>query len=103
MDKNKNYNDIENEEEDDGIVVLLDDEGNECSFEHLDTFELNGDVYVVLIPADDEDADEVVIFRVGEYDDSDEEALFPIEDQDELNAAFEEFKSRMADEFDFEE
>ena len=103
MDENKNYNEAEETEEDDGIVVLLDDEGNECSFEHLDTFELNGEVYVVLLPADDEDADEVLIFRTGMYDDSDEEALFPIDDPAELDMAFEEFKSRMADEFDFEE
>ena len=103
MDENKNFNNPEETEEDDGIVVLLDDEGNECSFEHLDTFELNGEVYVVLLPADDEDADEVLIFRTGAYEDSDEEALFPIEDPAELDMAFEEFKIRMADEFDFEE
>lgn len=103
MDENKNFNEVENEEEEDGIVVLLDDEGNECSFEHLDTFELNGEVYVVLLPADDEEADEVLIFRVGSYEDSDEEALFPIDDPAELDMAFEEFKVRMADEFEFDE
>ena len=102
MDENKNYNEIEDEEEDDGIVVLLDDEGNECSFEHLDTFELNGETYVVLLPAEDEEADEVVIFRVGEYEDG-EEALLPIEDPAELDMAYEEFKSRMSEEFDFDD
>lgn len=102
MDENMIFNDAENEAEDDGIVVLLDDEGNECSFEHLDTFELNDEVYIVLLPADEE-TDEVVIFRAGEYDGTDEEALFPIDDPAELDMAFEEFKRRMADEFDFED
>lgn len=101
MDDNQLFNDVENEEEE-GIVTLLDDQGNEHQFEHLDTFEYNGDTYVVLVPAiEDEDADEVLIFKLG-TDENDQEVLLAIEDEAELDMVFEEFKNRMQDEFDFE-
>lgn len=101
MDENRNNDEMENLE--DGLVTLLDDEGNEHDFEHLDTFEYNGEAYVVLVPAtDDEEADEVLIFKLG-TDEDDNEVLLAIEDEEELDEVFEEFKSRMQEEFDFEE
>ena len=101
-DKEKNQQDGE-EDLENGIVTLLDDEGNEHNFEHLDTFEFNGETYVVLLPAeeDEEESDEVLIFALGKDEDG-KEVLLPIEDEAELDMAFEEFKTRMADEFDFE-
>ncbi len=92
-------------EERDDIVVLVDENGEEVEFEHLDTIELNGNEYVVLLPIDEseeeKDIDEVVILKIehGEADDS----FVSVEDDDELDAVFEEFRVRMEDEFDFEE
>lgn len=90
-------------EERDGIVVLVDEDGQEVEFEHLDTIEMDGNRYVVLLPVEEEeDADEVVILRaepIGE----DEESYVSIDNEQELNQVFEEFKERMKDEFDFEE
>lgn len=91
--------------EEENKVVLLDEEGAEHEFEHLDTFEYNGEAYVVLIPlAEDaeEEADEVLIFRLV-TDEEGQEALYAIEDEAELDMVFEEFKNRMRDEFDFED
>lgn len=95
-------------EERDNIIVLVDEDGEETEFELIDSFELNGNEYVVLLPAigyeevydEDEDEEEVVILRV-ERNENDEESFVNIEDDDELDSVFEEFKSRMEDEYDF--
>lgn len=99
--KTKVPQDAENSE-DDGVVMLLDEDGNEHAFEHLDSFEFNGDVYVCMASADEgEDSDEVLIFTLS-TDEEGNEALLLVEDEAELDMAFEEFKKRMQDEFDFE-
>jgi uncharacterized protein YrzB (UPF0473 family) len=95
-------------EERDDIVVLLDEDGEEVEFEHLDTVELNGNEYIVLLPldveeSDDEtDADEIVILKI-EHNDDGEDSFVSVEDEEELNSVFEEFKLRAEEEFDFSE
>ncbi len=95
------------DEERDDIVVLIDENGDEVEFEHLDTIEMNGNEYVVLIPLDEEPEDdqeeeEVVILKVEHNEDGDD-SFVTIEDDDELDEVFEEFKSRMEEEFDYDE
>lgn len=86
----------------DNIVVLNDEHGNEVEFEYLDLIEHNEETYVVLLPADEE-ADEVVILKCEESeDDSDEESYCSVEDQDLLNEIFEIFKEKNKDNFDFD-
>ncbi|MBZ4645541.1 MAG: hypothetical protein JG777_1030 [Clostridia bacterium] len=88
-------------EEREDIVVLVDENGEEVEFEHLDTIEMNDSKYVVLLPLEEEgEEDEVVILKVAE-DENGEDSLIAVEDEDELNEVFEEFKLRMEDEFDF--
>ncbi len=91
------------QEEEEGIVHLVNDEGEEHAFLHLDSFAFNGETYVVLLPADegDEDCDEVLIYTLRVEEDE-SETLMPIEDEAELDMAYEEFKNRMHDEYDFE-
>ena len=36
--------------ENENIVLLTDDEGNEVEFEHIDTVEMNEEMYVILLP-----------------------------------------------------
>ena len=51
-------------------VVLTDEDGNEVEFEHIDTVEVDGNLYMAFIPAElavDEEA-EVVILRVDDED-----------------------------------
>ena len=85
----------------DNIVTLNDEFGNEVQFEFLDLVEYNGEEYVVLLPADDEDG-EVVILKVEELDD-DKDSYTSVEDEDILMAVFRIFKNKFKDEFDFEE
>lgn len=95
-------------EERDDVVVLLDEDGGEVEFEHLDTVELNGNEYIVLLPLDEaeaedgSDADEIVILKI-EHDADGEDSFISVEDEEELNSVFEEFKLRAEEEYDFSE
>jgi uncharacterized protein YrzB (UPF0473 family) len=94
-------------EERDDLVVLIDEDGNEVEFEHLDTIEMDEKEYVVLLPVDqeendEEDIEEVVILRI-EHNEDGEDSFASVEDEEELQAVFEEFKLRMEDEFDFDD
>ena len=51
---------INAEDEESNIIVLEDDLGNEVEFEYLDVIEYEGEEYILLLPADDEEADEVL-------------------------------------------
>lgn len=90
-------------EEEEGLVTLVNDDGEEHTFLHLDSFEFNGEIYVVLLPADegDEDCNEVLIYTLKTEDDG-SETLLPIDDEAELDMAYDEFKNRMSEEYDFE-
>ena len=79
-------------------ITLYDEDGKEIEFEHLDTVSYNDNLYVVLLEVleNGEENDEVVIFRIEQTDDEDD-ALVVIEDEDELNAVFEEFQNRLED------
>ena len=90
----------ENEE----IVILYDEDGNEQKFEFLDTIEMDSGTYVALAPFDedeeiDEDEEVEVLFMKIEPDpeNDEEEILTVVEDEDELDAVFEEFQQRMED------
>jgi len=67
------------------IIELYDENGNLQKFKLLDTFGMDEDDYVVLIPVDESD-DLTYILRI-EYANNDELNLVGIEDQNELNAA----------------
>lgn len=96
------------EEERDDIIVLIGEDGEEVEFEHLDTVEFDGNEYVILLPLDEEgeeeneEVDEVVILKVDHNEDG-EDAFVTVDDEDELNKVFEEFKTRMEEDYDFEE
>lgn len=94
------------EEERDDIVVLVGEDGEEVEFEHIDTVELNGNEYVVLLPLEEEqeneEVDEVIILKV-EHNEEGEDSFVTVDDEDELNEVFEEFKARMEEEYDFDE
>jgi len=84
--------------EESNIVTLYDEENNPIDYEHLDTFEVDSKVYIVLLEVleNGEENDEVCIFRLEE-DENGEDLLSVIEDEDELMAAFEEFENRLED------
>ena len=71
------------------FVTLIDEDGNEVEFEHIDTVEYEGVTYLAFIPAElsvEEDA-EVVIMQVV-TDENGEELLEGVEDDDITDAVF---------------
>ncbi len=85
--------------ENDNIIILNDDEGNEVEFEFLDFIPYRGKEYVVLLPVSDE-ADEVVILQLEEADDE-TESYISVDNELTLQAVFEIFKERAKDTFNF--
>lgn len=80
----------------DNIIILEDDNGNQVEFAVIDVYELNEETYfamVEVVEAGEEESDEVLIMKV-EGADTDDAQLIPVEDEDELQAAFEEFLKR---------
>lgn len=80
------------QEQDDGIIELVDDEGTVVKFRLLDVTEYKGEKYTLLLaaePNDDVEEDEVVIFRLNE----EEETLEPIEVEALLEEVFEFYQS----------
>jgi len=77
----------EHDDEEFDTVVLTDDEGKDHEFLHLDTLELEGSTYFVLMPisedeSEDEDDDEAIILKLGK-DAEGGEMLLDIEDDEE--------------------
>ena len=71
------------------FVTLIDEDGNEVEFEHIDTVEYEGVTYLAFIPAElsvEEDA-EVVIMQIV-TDENGEELLEGVEDDDIADAVF---------------
>lgn len=95
----------ENYNEEDNIVILNDEDGNEVKFEFLDLVELDDEEYVVLLPVTEEreeDEGEVVILKIEDTDEeSDEESYVSVESEETLNKVFEIFKEKFKDDFDF--
>lgn len=70
------------------FVTLIDEDGNEVEFEHIDTLEHEGTTYLAFIPADlslEEEA-EVVIMQVVE--ENGEELLEAVEDDEIADTVF---------------
>ncbi len=87
------------------LVDLFDEDGNKQTVVHLDTVQVNGLDYVICIPykeEDDDEVDEVFILKM-EKDENGENVLLPEEDDEVLDKAYELFKERNADMFDFED
>lgn len=82
--------------QDDNIIVLIDEDGNELNFEYLDTIEYEDNEYVVLTLAENENEDDdelrVEILRIESIDD--EDSFVVEEDEEKLEAVFEIFKQR---------
>lgn len=85
--------------ENNNIIILNDDDGNEVELEFLDLIPYRGKEYVVLISVSDE-AGEVVILQLEEADDE-TESYISVDNELTLQAVFEIFKERAKDTFNF--
>ena len=87
--------------DEDNIITLNDENGNEVEFEFLDVIEFEGTEYiVVLLPIGDSDG-QVVILQLKEIDDETEEYV-GVENEFVLETVFALFKERNKDFFTFE-
>ena len=101
---NEEKNIPETEEEVDNIIELNDEDGNEVQFEFLDLIEYDQEEYVVLLPVEETEEDEigeVVILKVESTESEDEESYVGVEDEEILNKVFEIFKEKFKDEFNY--
>ena len=88
-------------EEEVEILSLTDENGNETQFEYLDCIEYEGKEYLVLLPAEDDSA-EIVILEIEPVDEENENYL-SVSDEDVLNAVYGIFKEKYKDVLTFEE
>ena len=91
--------DTENTE--DEVIVLTDEDGNELEFELCDTVEYEGKQYAVLLPADEE-SEEVVIMEIQDDPDSDDTLFEMVEEEEIIDAVFNLFREQASDLYDFE-
>ena len=87
------------QEEETSIITLTDEKGEETEFEYLDCIDYEGKEYLVLIPAED-DANEIVILEVEPVDEENENYI-SVDDENTLNAVYEIFKEKFKDVLDF--
>jgi uncharacterized protein YrzB (UPF0473 family) len=88
-------------EEEISILTLTDENGEDVEFEYLDCIDYEGVEYLVLMPAE-EDADELVILAVEPVDEENENYL-AVEDEAILNAVYGIFKEKFKDVLTFED
>lgn len=94
-------NNNEELEENENYITLTDDNGNEVSFEILDTVEYKERVFAVLLPFDEDD-DGIVILEIIESEDEDFDDFVAVEDEALLEEVYTEFKKNYKGEYEFE-
>ncbi len=80
---------------DENTIVLTDENGEEDSFEYLDTIEYEGEEFVVMTPVSEEESDEleVVIFRIL-HEENGDDSFVTEEDDSIVESVFEIFRER---------
>ena len=99
------------EDEEDALVVLADENGEETEFECIGSVQYEGSEYVVLLPLfgaegegdEDEEEAEVLILKVEPGEDEDDERFVSVDSEETLNTVFAVFKDEFADQYDFAE
>ena len=91
----------EEEEEEVSILTLTDENGQDTDFEYLDCLEYQGKEYLVLMPAEEE-SDELIILEVEPVDEENENYL-AVTDEAVLEAVYGMFKEKYQDVLTFED
>ena len=89
-------------EEDDGVIYLTDEEGNESPFEFLEVIGFEEKQYAVLLPLSEteEDETELLILEMR-VDEDGVENFFSVTDERALTEVYELFKDMYEDDFNF--
>ena len=88
--------------EEDNLVTFVDENGEEVTFEYMDCIEYQGKEYLVLLPVNEEESNEVVILEVEPVDEENENYL-AVEDEAVLEAVYAIFKDHFKDILTFED
>jgi len=89
------------QEEESSILTLTDENGVDTDFEYLDCIEYNGTEYLILMPAE-EDSSEIVILEIQPVDEENENYI-AVDDEAVLDAVYAIFKERYKDVLTFED
>ena len=89
------------QEEQSNILTLTDENGVDVDFEYLDSVDYEGKEYLVLMPAEDESS-EILILEIEPVDEETENYL-SVSDEAVLNAVYGIFKERYKDVLTFED
>ena len=81
--------------DDDSIITLTDDDGNEVDFLLLDVVEYDEKDFLVLLPLEDEEDEEDNVLILQAVRNGEEETYVGIEDEAVLNAVFELFTAQL--------
>lgn len=81
--------------DDDSIITLTDDEGNEVDFLLLDMVEYDEKDYLVLLPLEDEEDEEDNVLILQAVRNGEEESYVGIEDENVMNAVFDLFTAQL--------
>lgn len=86
-------------EQEESILTLTDENGEELRFEYLDCIEMEGIEYLVLMP---EESNEIVILEIQPVDEENENYV-AVESEETLDAVYAIFKERYKDVLEFED
>ena len=89
------------QEEEIELLTLTDENGEDVEFEYLDSIDYEGKEYIVLLPADEND-NEVLILEVEPVDEENENYI-SVKDEAILEAVYAIFKDRFKDILTFED
>jgi uncharacterized protein YrzB (UPF0473 family) len=87
------------------IIGLVDEEGNEASYEMIDALERDGVTYVALLPVCEDaneqlDEDYQVMILKMVPDENGEEMLLSLDSEEEFNEVWAAFEDRLSDDYE---
>ena len=87
------------QDEESSILTLTDENGVDTDFEYMDCIEYGGKEYLILMPADEESS-EIVILEIQPVDEENENYV-AVESEEILDAVYGIFKERYQDVLNF--
>lgn len=99
-----NEPDIFDDEDLDNIIILNDEDGNECRFEFLDLIDYKGREFIVLLSEEEaakEESDVDILEVVPDKNNAELENYLPVEDEAVIDAVFNIFAENNKDSLDF--
>lgn len=94
---------MRNDEMDEGIITLIDEEGNEVDFEEIAGIAIDDKFYLIVVPTELPEGmgeDEALVFEVSGEEGN--ESFDMVEDEEILDAVFKEYERLIEEEGDEE-